>query len=141
MTQTTFIIIIMALLAIVPDLIVFTVLHARDVELKRAIDALDSIKKAYEIMDARTAEQRESIAKLNVEQRGLDESFRAFYAKMASRIRYEEKAPRKPPKDEEEEAGPQVPVEQQQIPFPMFSQPGNGLPIQTQPKRKFGSLP
>jgi sensor histidine kinase YesM len=144
MSSLPFICAIAALLCIIPTLIVYTILHSRDLELKRAIDSLNSFKNSYDVLEARTVEHREQIAKLNVKTESLDESFRAMNGKITSRTRWEDRKIKREEEAErkaEEEAG-NVPVEQQLIPFPGVPVPGNGLPIQQQRRsRKFGEMP
>ena len=146
MSTTVSIIIIFALLAIIPVLIAYTILNTRDLDLKRALEALELRFKGLDLLDQRTVELREQIAKVKVMVDGLDESFRNLNGKMSYRIKAESDRERKRREKEEAENEEQVPVEQQSLPFPFppppLPQGGNGLPIQTQePKRRFGDLP
>ena len=144
MQYLPFIIAISVLLCVIPTLIVYTVLHSRDLELKAAIDEVGKFKSNYDVLDARTVEHREQLAKLNVKTEGLDESFRAMNGKITSRTRWEERRLKK----EEEAAAKaegepeQIPVEQMTMPFPPVPSPGNGLPITQQRRtRRFGEMP
>ena len=145
MSTMWFIIIIFALLAVIPVLIAYTILNTRDLDLKRAMEALELRFKGVDQLEQRTLDLREQISKVRVSVDGLDESFRNLNGKMNYRIKAEGERERKRREKEQEPDDDQVPVEQQELPFPVPPYPphpgGNGLPISpTPPKRRFGEI-